>query len=143
VKKFREEEFGGCWDARGRGNKRGLGLSPFNFFTASLSQKGKKRKEFSIESPKALLPLKKGGREGFLARPFQSAKVLRVFVIFQCVPPQTYHSLLPLQSKVSGLRSEVWSLMSMKFLDIRQGPSVFLFKMEQRPAKAFLDGISV
>jgi hypothetical protein len=31
----------------------------------------------SIESPKALLPLKKGGREGFLARPFQSAKVLR------------------------------------------------------------------
>jgi len=41
-----------------------------------LFQRGKKWKEFSIESPKALLPLKKGGREGFLARPFQSAKVL-------------------------------------------------------------------
>jgi hypothetical protein len=36
-----------------------------------------KWKEFPIESRKALLPLKKGGREGFLARPFQSAKVLK------------------------------------------------------------------
>jgi hypothetical protein len=39
-------------------------------------QRGEKWKEFSIESPKALLPLKKGGREGFLAGPFQSAKAL-------------------------------------------------------------------
>jgi hypothetical protein len=53
-----------------------LGPPLFNFFTASLSQRGKKRKEFWIESPKALLPLKKGGREGFPARPFPSAKVL-------------------------------------------------------------------
>jgi hypothetical protein len=28
---------------------------------------------------KALLPLKKGGREGFLGRPFQGAKVVRIF----------------------------------------------------------------
>jgi hypothetical protein len=44
-----------------------------------LFQRGKKRKEFSIESPKALLPLKKGGQEGFLARAVQSAKVLQKF----------------------------------------------------------------
>ena len=30
-----------------------------------------------MESLKPLLPLKKGGREGFLAGPFQSAKMLR------------------------------------------------------------------
>jgi hypothetical protein len=46
-----------------------------------LFQRGKKRKEFSIESPKAVLPLKKGGQEGFLARAVQSAKVLRLFTI--------------------------------------------------------------
>jgi hypothetical protein len=58
------------------GNERGLSFPPLDFFTASLFQRGKKWKEFSLETPKALLPLKKGGREGFLARPFQSAKVL-------------------------------------------------------------------
>jgi hypothetical protein len=29
----------------------------------------------TADLPKALLPLKKGGREGFLGRPFKSAKV--------------------------------------------------------------------
>jgi hypothetical protein len=29
---------------------------------------------------KALLPLKKGGREGFLGMPFQNAKVLQKFI---------------------------------------------------------------
>ena len=47
-----------------------------------LVQRGKKRKEFSIESPKALFPLKKGGQEGFLARAVQSAKVLQIFKLF-------------------------------------------------------------
>jgi hypothetical protein len=40
----------------------------------------------SIESRKALLPLKKGGREGFLARAFQSAKGLRKNLIFSPDP---------------------------------------------------------
>jgi hypothetical protein len=39
--------------------------------------KGEKAEGIFHRIPKkALLPLKKGGREGFLARPFQSAKVL-------------------------------------------------------------------
>jgi hypothetical protein len=51
-----------------------------NFFTASLFQRGKEWKESSIECQKVLLPLKKGGWEGFLARPFQNVKVLQKFI---------------------------------------------------------------
>jgi hypothetical protein len=54
-----------------------------NSFTAPLFQRGKRGKEFSIESPQALLPLKKGGREGFLAGRFQSAKGLQNSLFFE------------------------------------------------------------
>jgi hypothetical protein len=73
VKKFRQREIGGPPPD----NEKGLCLPPLIFFTASLFQRGKKRKEFSSGYRKALLPLEKGGREGFLARPFQKAKVLQ------------------------------------------------------------------
>jgi hypothetical protein len=46
-----------------------------NFFTASLFQTGEMW-NLSSTSQKALLPLKKGGGEGFLGTPFQNAKVL-------------------------------------------------------------------
>jgi len=62
--------------------KKGNSFSLLKSFQIPLHppfSKGEKPKEFSIESPKALLPLKKGGREGFLARPFQSAKGLPSF----------------------------------------------------------------
>ena len=41
--------------------------------------KGEKVESSTVNPPKAPLPLKKGGREGFLGRPFQNAKVLRIF----------------------------------------------------------------
>jgi hypothetical protein len=58
-------------------------MSQFSFLKShriSLSppfSKGEKREEFFIEALKSSPPFEKGGREGFLARPFQSAKVLR------------------------------------------------------------------
>jgi hypothetical protein len=54
-----------------------------NFFRASLFQRGKKEKEFSLACRRALLPLKKGGREGFLATPFHRAKVIQVQKLIQ------------------------------------------------------------
>jgi hypothetical protein len=78
------------------GNERGLRLRLFNFFTASLFQKGKKWKEFPLEFPQALLPLKKGGREGFLARPFRSAKLLPYSIL--SYPPS--HRALNLGRKI-------------------------------------------
>jgi len=39
--------------------------------------KGEKGDSFIQPEERALLPLKKGGREGFLVKPFQSAKLLR------------------------------------------------------------------
>jgi hypothetical protein len=38
--------------------------------------KGEKAESSTADPPEALLPLKKGGREGFLGKPFQNAKVL-------------------------------------------------------------------
>jgi hypothetical protein len=38
--------------------------------------KGEKAESSTADPPEALLPLKKGGREGFLGRSFQNAKVL-------------------------------------------------------------------
>jgi hypothetical protein len=52
---------------------------PSNPPSSPFSKGGKSGRNYSIESPKALLPLKKGGREEFLARPFQSAKGLHKF----------------------------------------------------------------
>jgi hypothetical protein len=61
-----------------------------------LFQRGKKRKEFSIESPKTLLPLKKGGREGFLAGVFQRAKVLRKKKYLKVFPQRILRALCAL-----------------------------------------------
>ena len=61
--------------------KRGLRLPPLNFFTASLFQRGKKWKESSAGCRKTLLPLEKGGREGFLVKAFQRAKVIQLFLL--------------------------------------------------------------
>ena len=58
---------------------------PSNPPSSPFSKGGKSGKNYSIEFPKALLPLKKGGREGFPARPFQSAKVLRLFDKKRCL----------------------------------------------------------
>jgi hypothetical protein len=41
--------------------------------------KGEKVESFTADLPNAPLPLKKGGREGFMERPFQNAKVLQFF----------------------------------------------------------------
>jgi hypothetical protein len=38
--------------------------------------KGEKEESFTTDPAKALLPWKKGGREGFPGRPFENAKVL-------------------------------------------------------------------
>jgi hypothetical protein len=48
--------------------------------------KGEKGKKSSIESREALLPLEKGGGEGFLARLFQSAKVLPILKMRGALP---------------------------------------------------------
>jgi hypothetical protein len=48
----------------------------FNFFTASLFQRGKFGISSPIQSKRALLPLKKGGREGFLEKVYKTAKQL-------------------------------------------------------------------
>jgi len=52
------------------GNKRGFLMPPFNFFTASLFQRGKKRKESSIESPKSSPPFEKGRTGGIFGKAF-------------------------------------------------------------------------
>ena len=46
------------------------------FFHTFPFPKGEKVESNPGDLPKALLPLKKGGREGFMGRPFQNAKVL-------------------------------------------------------------------
>jgi hypothetical protein len=48
---------------------------PLNFFTVSIFQRGIKS-NLLPNCEKALLPLEKGGREGFLGRSFQKAKGL-------------------------------------------------------------------
>jgi len=50
--------------------------------------KGEKEESSIADSAKALLPLKKGGREGFLGRPFQNAKVLqKIQFLYIMFPP--------------------------------------------------------
>jgi hypothetical protein len=54
-------------------------------------------------SPKALLPLKKGGREGFLAKPFQNPKALGFPIIFRGKQNETaYHWRSPTVLIASG-----------------------------------------
>jgi len=55
---------------------------PLNSLSSAFSR-GAKWKEFFVETAKALLPLKKGGREGFLEGPIQSAKVLKFLKVFK------------------------------------------------------------
>ena len=75
-------------------------MKPFNFppipffpFTCHLAliSKGERGEFLSTHPLKALLPLKKGGREGFLGRPFQNAKALPMFNVrcskFNVEPP--------------------------------------------------------
>jgi len=59
-------------DARFRGHDE---LCP------SLFPKGEKVEFSSVDTLKSLLPLKKGGREGFLGKPFQDAKTLRKILV--------------------------------------------------------------
>jgi hypothetical protein len=75
VKKFRQGKIGGPGDVR----ERLFPPSICIFLQLPFSKVGKGGRNLPSNSQKALLPLKKGGREGFLARPFQSAEGLRVF----------------------------------------------------------------
>jgi hypothetical protein len=45
--------------------------------------KGERGEFLSAHPLKALLPLKKGGREGFLGRPFQNTKLLQLMQLFR------------------------------------------------------------
>ena len=67
-------------------SEEGLRLPPLNFFTASLFQRGKMWKRSSTGCRKTLLPLEKGGREGFLVKAFQRAKVIRLFNLCSVTP---------------------------------------------------------
>jgi hypothetical protein len=58
-----------------RGRGQGEGEARFELFTVSIFQGGKV--ETSVQPlKKALLPLKKGGREGFLGKLFQKVRGL-------------------------------------------------------------------
>jgi hypothetical protein len=63
-----------------RFNKKNVTIQPFENPLNPPSphfSKGEKLEDSTSDFPKALLPLKKGEREGFLGRPFQNAKALK------------------------------------------------------------------
>ena len=94
-------------------NGRGFSIPRLNFSTTSLFQRRKKWKLPSY-ARKARLPLKKGGREGFLERPFQKAKGLPKFQIclnpFPSIISDDYRRVRIRQSRKNPFRTRIFLL---------------------------------